>query len=94
MIKIVIPALLFVLFTTNTLESQIFGGGLQAAGCLSQIDGDKVFGFHKPGYQLAVYGTARISKITDLEIQFFFNQSANRNTKNKFKKKKIKSIFG
>lgn len=81
MIKIVIPALVFVLFSTNILESQIFGGGLQASGCLSQIDGDKVFGFHKPGYQLAVYGTARISKITDLEIQFSFNQRGSRSTK-------------
>lgn len=82
MIKIVFSALLVVLLSKNPLESQTFGGGIQAAGCLAQIDGDKVFGFHKPGYQVAVYGTARISKITDLEIQFSFNQRGSRSTKN------------
>jgi len=82
MFKTLIPVIVGMLLFSNILESQTFGGGLQVSGCLSQIDGDKVFGFHKPGYQLAVYGNAKISKITDLEIQFSYNQRGSRSTKN------------
>ncbi|MBK6546873.1 MAG: porin family protein [Saprospiraceae bacterium] len=66
----------------NILHAQRFGGGLKFAGTLSQIDGDDIFGFHKPGFELGLYGRARLSKTIDLEIDFSFNQRGSLSTKN------------
>lgn len=77
-ISIFFIALLYLSF--NSLEAQRFGGGLKIAGTLSQIDGDDVYGFNKLGFETGVFGSARLSKIIDLEIHFSYNQRGSRST--------------
>ncbi len=68
---------------------QRFGGGLKIAASLSQIDGDDVYGFNKFGFEAGMYGKARISRITDLEINFSYSQRGSRSTSDDFSAVKI-----
>lgn len=77
--------ILFVFFLveiaiTDPVNAQQFGGGLKLAGTLSQIDGDDVYGFHKPGFEIGIYARTRLSKVTDLEIDFSYNQRGSQST--------------
>jgi hypothetical protein len=64
----------------NIIDAQRFGGGITLAGTLSQIAGDDVYGFHKGGFELGIYGRAQLSEISDLEIHFSYNQRGSQST--------------
>lgn len=67
-------------FFVNGMNAQRFGGGIHLAGVLSQIDGDDAYGFNKAGFEAGVYGKAKLSRISDLEIHFSYNQRGSRST--------------
>ena len=64
----------------NSSDAQRFGGGLKLSGTLSQIDGDDVYGFHKPGFEIGIFGKTRLTKIFDIEIHFSYNQRGSQST--------------
>ena len=55
------------------VQSQRFEAGFKVAGCLSQIDGDDILGFNKPGYELGIFTAARLSPATSLELGIQYN---------------------
>ncbi len=81
--------IVFCLIVDTQLIAQRFGGGLTLSASLSQIDGDDVLGFNKFGFQAGVYGQARLSKITNLEIHFSYSQRGSRSTADDFSAVKI-----
>ncbi|MBK8955992.1 MAG: PorT family protein [Saprospiraceae bacterium] len=80
--KIGITTLLLGIIFTQVIHSQRFEGGLKLAGTLSQIDGDDIYGFHKPGYEAGVYVAAGLSKSTALETGISYNLRGSHYSKN------------
>ncbi len=73
---------LFCLFISNMLMSQRFQGGLRLAGTLSQIDGDDIYGFNKPGYEVAGFVAASLSTRTAIEMGIQYNVRGSLSDKN------------
>lgn len=74
------PVIMFIF--TQAIVAQRFEGGLKLAGTLSQIDGDDIYGFHKPGYEIGGYVSARLSKSTALETGISYNLRGSHYSKN------------
>lgn len=72
----------FIFILTQTLVAQRFEGSLKIAGTLSQIDGDDIYGFHKPGYEFGGFVTAMLSKTTALETGISYNLRGSHYSKN------------
>ncbi len=80
--KKVVSILILACYWTLPVQSQRFESGFKASGCLSQIDGDDILGFHKPGYEVGVYTSARLSPTTALELGINYSLRGSRYGKN------------
>lgn len=69
-------------FFLSPLIGQRFQGGLKMAGTLSQIDGDDIYGFHKPGFELGGFVAAKLSDKTALETGIQYSVRGSLSSKN------------
>ena len=73
-------ALLILAFLAGTskLLAQRFKGGLIAGANFSQIDGDDLAGFHKPGLNAGAYVSAILADRWQLSIEMLFSQQGSK----------------
>ncbi|MBK9108374.1 MAG: PorT family protein [Saprospiraceae bacterium] len=80
--KIWFSIICLIYLSAQALVAQRFEGSLKIAGTLSQIDGDDIYGFHKPGYEIGGFVSARLSKTTALETGISYNLRGSHYSKN------------
>lgn len=69
-----IVATLLLLFIATAMQAQVFKGELIGGMNLSQVDGDEIYGFKKPGLNLGVGVELPISKNFFLSTEVLFTQ--------------------
>lgn len=64
----------FTLISINSLSAQKFGGGLVLGFNAAQIDGDKLAGYHKLGFNAGLNTSYKLNDPWQLNIDFLFSQ--------------------
>ena len=70
--------MLLLLFTSVTVHSQAFFGGLALGGVTSQIDGDHNNGFHKVGFTAGAFVGLELSDIFETQFEIKYIQKGSR----------------
>ncbi len=66
--------LLFVFILNNQLNAQIIKGEVMAGLNMTQVDGDEVFGFKKPGFSIGAGAMIPFHENFDLSLETNYNQ--------------------
>ncbi len=71
----------FLLFVAVPVEAQRFGASVVAGLNASQVDGDKLAGYHKLGLNLGLKSSVYLSDRFDLNIEFLYSERGSINPK-------------
>jgi hypothetical protein len=77
----VVIAIVFIGLTNQNLKGQDnrrFSGSIKLAANFAQIDGDLISGYNRFGYQAGIGVSARINRISELQVEFLYNLRGSR----------------
>lgn len=81
--RILILFIVFSCFTlSNKLNSQNFGGGMYGGIATSQISGDRLAGFNKPGINVGIFTNYSFNESLKLQLELSFIQKGSRDNAN------------